>query len=301
MLFDMSSGNLLAKTLDGMSQELDNFLVFALEILAKILSCRDTAAVGTDLCSTDIRADLLERWAQVAQDPGVGVCGWLKFGANAGLCADPVGLQGVFPVDSHEEPGDEALCAQDGVAKRSVADDQEAMKHIWEYVNEGWLEHTTRAQFQEEYGDDHTISEFCCITKVKKRQDEKADHPRPEEKWRVQTNPQNAPCRAAQTVRSGAALARIARHQGSPSIRGSLCPGLLRRVLADSARPRRTPSCCWFRWQKLLEIPMISSGLPQWPPLLGRTFLFTHEVHTRSLHRHVPRQDHTRSPCSTLS
>ena len=68
MLVDMSSGKLPAKTLEGISQELDKFLVPARENLAKILSCRDTAAVRTDLCSTDIRADLLERWAQVIWD-----------------------------------------------------------------------------------------------------------------------------------------------------------------------------------------------------------------------------------------
>ena len=167
MLLEMTSGKLPAEVLDDMSQKLDKILALARENLAKILSCRDTAAVRTGLCSTDIRAHLLERWAQVAQDPGVGVCGWLKFGANAGLCADPVGLDGVFPVDSHEEPGDEALCTQDGVPMSSVADDPEAMKHIQEYVDQGWLEHTTRAKLQEEYADDHTISEFCCITKVK--------------------------------------------------------------------------------------------------------------------------------------
>ena len=96
MLVDMSSGEQLAETLDHMSQELDMFLLPARENLLKILSCRDTAAVYTDLCSTDIRTNLLERWAQVARHPGVGVYGWLKYGADAELNADPVGLEGVF-------------------------------------------------------------------------------------------------------------------------------------------------------------------------------------------------------------
>ena len=108
-----------------------------LSLWSSSLACRDTAAVNTDLCSTDIRADLLERWAQVARDPGVGVCGWLKYEANAGLSSDPVGLEGVFPADTREEPGDEAVSAQDGVAKSSVGDDPDAAKHIQEYVNQG--------------------------------------------------------------------------------------------------------------------------------------------------------------------
>ena len=91
----------------------------------------------------------------------------MKLGANAGLSADPTGLKGVFPVDSREEPGDEEFLSQDGIVKGSVADDPEAMKQIQDYVNQGWLEHATRARLQEEYGDDHTISEFCCLTKVK--------------------------------------------------------------------------------------------------------------------------------------
>ena len=83
------------------------------------------------------------------------------------------------------------------------------------------------AQLQEEYGDDHTISEFCCITKVKNGKTKKRIILDLKKSGVSKRTRKNAPCRAAQTVGSGAGLARSARHQGCPSIRGTLCPGLL--------------------------------------------------------------------------
>ena len=40
-------------------------------------------------------------------------------------------------------------------------------KQIQGHADQGWLEPTARAYLQEEYGNDYTISDCCCLTKVK--------------------------------------------------------------------------------------------------------------------------------------
>ena len=59
-----------------------------------------------DECDTDIRTELLRKWAIVARDQGVGVCNWLTHGANVGMSADPEGIHGIFSradAESQEE------------------------------------------------------------------------------------------------------------------------------------------------------------------------------------------------------
>ena len=107
LLVLLGSGQSTPDTQEGLSAELETLLVSARECLAKVLRCSDTEPVNMGECSTNIRAELLKRWSGAARDPRTGVCEWLKFGANAGLSADPTGIDGVFTrADDKTSPND---------------------------------------------------------------------------------------------------------------------------------------------------------------------------------------------------
>ena len=76
LLITLGSGSVDPDVLPKVSEELDQLIIPARENLAKIWSCADTGPVKNDQCSTDIRANLLHRWADAARDPGAAVCEW---------------------------------------------------------------------------------------------------------------------------------------------------------------------------------------------------------------------------------
>ena len=89
--------------------------------LAKILAGVDVEPVDNGDSTTDIRAALLERWATVASDPGVGVSSWLKQGANAGLAADPTGIDKTFTRAQDGENLEEQLISDTEFEAHSTA------------------------------------------------------------------------------------------------------------------------------------------------------------------------------------
>ena len=116
--------------------------------------------------STDIRANLLHRWENAARDPGAAVCEWLKLGANAGLTADPCGVDGIFPRAGEEDEPD-ATFDYDFTTHSCAADDDEAAEQIQQYADRGWLEETSYAKLQSKFGNDFTVSDFSVVVKEK--------------------------------------------------------------------------------------------------------------------------------------
>ena len=97
LLVSLGSGIIPVDEIDTARTELDNLVEPVRLTLSKILQCTHSGPVDNDVCDTDIRAELLRRWATAARDPGAGVCDWLTQGAYAGMCADPEGVDGIFP------------------------------------------------------------------------------------------------------------------------------------------------------------------------------------------------------------
>ena len=62
------SGTASTEESASMSLELERLLLEPRQKLAKVLSCDDAGPISNTSCSTDIRANLLRRWAHVAQD-----------------------------------------------------------------------------------------------------------------------------------------------------------------------------------------------------------------------------------------
>ena len=166
LLVLLGSGRSSPEEQQKFSAELDSLLVPARECLAKVLRCSHIEPVDTNGCSTNIRAGLLERWAEVARDPGTGVCEWLKFGANAGLSADPTGTDGVFPRADDKFSASDCLY-EDFVAHSKAAQDDEAKNQMRQYADQGWLEQTSHEELVRSYGADYTVSDFCVVTKEK--------------------------------------------------------------------------------------------------------------------------------------
>ena len=166
LLITLGSGGVDPDELPKLSAELDQLIIPARENLAKILSCTDTSSVNNNHCTTDIRANLLHRWADAARDPGAEVCEWLKSGANAGLTADPYGIDGIFPRAGDEDEPD-ANFDDDFTAHSCAANDEEAAKQIRQYADRGWLEETSYAKLKKEFGNDYTVSDFCVVVKEK--------------------------------------------------------------------------------------------------------------------------------------
>ena len=61
------------------------------------------APVDTPDYRTVIRADLFKYWAEVIQDPGAPVAGWLTTGAPAGLACDMSELDPICPTVDKEQ------------------------------------------------------------------------------------------------------------------------------------------------------------------------------------------------------
>ena len=166
LLVPLGSGQSAAEKQEGLSAELDTLLVSARECLSKVLHCSDTEPVDTGECSTNIRAELLNRWADAARDPGTGVCEWLKFGAHAGLSADPTGIDGVFTrADDKTSPS--GCLFEEFVAHSKAAQDDEGKDQIRQCADQGWLEQTSREELERSYGRDYTVSDFCVVAKEK--------------------------------------------------------------------------------------------------------------------------------------
>ena len=118
------------------------------------------------LTRANICAELLKRWTDAARDPGAGVCEWWKFGANAGLSADPTGIDGVFPrADDKTSPSD--CLFEEFVAHSKAAQDDEDKDQIRQYADQGWLEQTSREELERSYGRGYAVSDFCVFAKEK--------------------------------------------------------------------------------------------------------------------------------------
>ena len=65
-------------------------------VIAAETGCRNTEPVDNPECSSAVRADLLESWRKIANDPDDQVHAWLTKGAPAGIREHPV-HRGVFP------------------------------------------------------------------------------------------------------------------------------------------------------------------------------------------------------------
>ena len=107
--------------------------------------------MNNDVCDTDIRAELLSRWATAARDPGTGVCDWLTQGAHAGMCADPEGVDGIFP--RADEENQEDFETEEYIPIRDADDvDLDSLEQIEGYEKKGWMERTTREKLIREFG-----------------------------------------------------------------------------------------------------------------------------------------------------
>ena len=155
LLVLLGSGRSAPEEQENFSAELDP----ARECLAQVLRCSHIEPVDTNDCSTNIRAGLLERWAEVARDPGTGVCEWLKFGANAALSADPTGIDGVFPRADDKFSASDCLY-EDFVAHSKAAQDDEAKNQIRQHADQGWLEQTSHEELVRSYGADYRLLGF---------------------------------------------------------------------------------------------------------------------------------------------
>ena len=108
----------------------------------------------------------MKRWADAARDSGTGVCEWLKFRANAGLSADPGGIDGVFlRADDKTSPSD--CLFEEFVAHSKAAQDEEAKDQIRQNADQGWLEQTSHEKLERSYGRGCTVSDFCVVAKEK--------------------------------------------------------------------------------------------------------------------------------------
>ena len=115
LLVSLGSGDVPEDEQNEARIELEDLVLPIRQKLSKILLCTHSGPVNNDECDTDIRAELLRRWATVARDPGVGVCNRLTRGANAGLSADPEGIDGIFPLadtELEEFEADECISTQ---------------------------------------------------------------------------------------------------------------------------------------------------------------------------------------------
>ena len=94
--------------------------------------------MNNDDCDTDVRAELLRRWAAAARDPGTGVCDWLTQGAYAGMCADPEGVGGIFL--SADEESQEDFEAEEYIPNHDADDvDLDSLEQTEGYEKKGWL------------------------------------------------------------------------------------------------------------------------------------------------------------------
>ena len=160
LLVSLGSGDVPEDEQNEARIELEDLVLPIRQKLSKILLCTHSRPVNNGECDTDIRAELLRRWATVARDPGVGVCNWLTRGANAGLSADPEGIDGIFPLadtECEEFEADECIPTQSA-----------------ESLKKCWLEETSRQELIQEFGSDFTVSRFFVISqkkqgKIKKR------------------------------------------------------------------------------------------------------------------------------------
>ena len=162
LLVSLGSGDVPEDEQNEARIELEDLVLPIRQKLSKILLCSHSGPVNNDECDTDIRAELLRRWATVARDPGVGVCNWLSRGANAGLSADPEGIDGIFPLadtEFEEFEADECIPTQSAESL-----DNDSMEHIEGYAKKGWLEETSRQELIQEFGSDFTVSRFCVIS-----------------------------------------------------------------------------------------------------------------------------------------
>ena len=120
-------------------------------------------------CSTCIRAHLLRRWAELAQDPGVELCDWLIRGAGAGLSVMPSEASTVFPLAGKDAKFENPDDAYDfGHEYISATVDEEAVKEIEKFAEAGWLKEYPDIQAVErELGKPATVSPFHVVVKTK--------------------------------------------------------------------------------------------------------------------------------------
>ena len=64
---------------------------------AKILQASSHKEVRNVNCSTSVRSKLLQRWAEIGQDPGAPAAHWLDNGVPAGVLIMPDEMDAVFP------------------------------------------------------------------------------------------------------------------------------------------------------------------------------------------------------------
>lgn len=140
--------------------------------LAKVLGARSIEAVDNDMCTTPIRADLLHRWAILAEDPGAAACTWLWSGAPGGLEETPSEVDGVFPRASDQEevcdPNEVCQPADEFTNYSAFERDEAALSEILEYERKGFLRsfenlETLRAYVQGE----PVISRFAVISRAR--------------------------------------------------------------------------------------------------------------------------------------
>ena len=82
------------------------------------------------------------------------------------MTADLCGIDGIFPrAGDEDEP--EANFDDDFTAHSCAADDDEAAEQIRQYADRGWLQETSYAKLQREFGNDFTVSDFCVVVKEK--------------------------------------------------------------------------------------------------------------------------------------
>ncbi len=138
--------------------------------LGRVLGCDDLGPVTGD-CSTQIRAGLLRRWADLAGDPGAGVTDWLRRGAAAGIEEDPSHVDGIFPKAAPEAdraPPDVPE-PEDGYV-RTLPGDRDAEEHLSrelaEFEAAGWLRrHSDRHDLEACVGSGATVSKFVVVSK----------------------------------------------------------------------------------------------------------------------------------------
>jgi hypothetical protein len=123
-------------------------------------------------CSTCIRGDLLQRWAEAAEDPGRGVCAWLRQGAPAGIYEFPE-LDAIFPISAKAgapavSPHELASDAGSFVNYQGFEHDDDAVSEVRAYADKGYLQRfKSLEEVREHLGAEPTISRFAVLKRVK--------------------------------------------------------------------------------------------------------------------------------------
>jgi hypothetical protein len=146
----------------------------ARQSFAKFLGARSGEPVCNGVCQTGIRAELLDRWAELAQDKGRPVVKWLWEGAPAGVLELPVEVDDIFPkteeTDENPPSSSDSLDTDfDGFSNYSAFDgDRVAEQEVLSYVKKGYLKALKTLKDAEAYlGGKPVLSRFNVLSKTK--------------------------------------------------------------------------------------------------------------------------------------